>query len=130
VKTGTTDDFRDAWTVGYTPSIVVGAWAGNNENTPMKPEIAGFIVAPMWHAFMEKAIAKLPQEYFGEPRQIPEDAKPFLTGNYSTDGAHELLYYLDKNDPLGPSPGYNSTDPQFQYWEYPVQVWTRQVGGQ
>jgi membrane peptidoglycan carboxypeptidase len=46
-KTGTTNDYRDAWTVGYTPSIVVGVWAGNNDNTPMAKQVAGYIVAPM-----------------------------------------------------------------------------------
>ncbi|MDB5189291.1 MAG: putative penicillin-binding protein, partial [Parcubacteria group bacterium] len=51
-KTGTTNDYRDVWTVGFSPSIVVGTWAGNNDNKPMVKEIAGYVVAPMWHAFM------------------------------------------------------------------------------
>ena len=46
-KTGTTNESRDAWTVGYTPTVAVGVWAGNNNNTPMVKEIAGYIVAPM-----------------------------------------------------------------------------------
>ena len=51
VKTGTTNDYRDAWIVGYTPSLVVGAWAGNNDNSPMEKKVAGFIIAPLWNAF-------------------------------------------------------------------------------
>jgi penicillin-binding protein 1C len=128
VKTGTTDDFRDGWTVGYTPSLVVGAWSGNNDNSPMKPEIAGFIVAPMWHAFMLQAISKMPQEYFGEPRPLPENANPYLTGNYSSNGIHDLLFYVDKNNPLGPPPANPGDDPQFTRWEYPVQIWAQSVG--
>jgi membrane carboxypeptidase/penicillin-binding protein len=75
VKTGTTNDFRDAWTIGYTPSIVLGAWAGNNDNSPMVKEIAGYIVAPMWHVIMQKALENIRTEYFGEPRTTPGDAK-------------------------------------------------------
>jgi 1A family penicillin-binding protein len=124
VKTGTTNDYKDAWTVGYTPSIVVGAWAGNNDDTPMVKEIAGYIVAPMWHDFMAKAIAKYPQSYFGAPRAIPENAPAPLLGNYVVDGApHELLYSVNKNDPLGGGSASGASDPQYAYWEYPVQLW-------
>ena len=45
-KTGTTNDYKDAWVLGYTPNIAVGAWFGNNDNTPMEKMVAGFIVAP------------------------------------------------------------------------------------
>jgi membrane peptidoglycan carboxypeptidase len=56
VKTGTTQEYRDAWTVGYTPSLAVGVWAGNNDNTPMTKEGAGlYAAAPLWHNFMEQA---------------------------------------------------------------------------
>ncbi len=47
VKTGTTNDYKDAWIIGYTPSVVVGTWAGNNDNTPMDHKVSGLIVAPM-----------------------------------------------------------------------------------
>ena len=57
-KTGTTDDSRDAWVIGYTPSIVVGEWAGNNDNTPMVKKIAAYIVAPTWHKIMAYALSK------------------------------------------------------------------------
>jgi membrane peptidoglycan carboxypeptidase len=134
VKTGTTNDYKDAWTIGYTPSIAIGVWAGNNDASPMVKEIAGYIVAPMWHAVMEKALAKYPQEYFGEGRPMPENAKPVLFGNYSEGGAHEILHTVDRNDPLGPSPSNPANDPQYAYWEYPVQIWstirTDLIGGQ
>ncbi len=55
VKTGTTDDSRDAWTIGYTPQVAVGVWTGNNDNTPMGSggsDMAG----PIWKALMKHAI--------------------------------------------------------------------------
>jgi membrane peptidoglycan carboxypeptidase len=56
-KTGTTQEFRDAWTVGYTPSIAVGVWAGNNDGRPMKAGSDGvFVAAPIWRSFMDKAL--------------------------------------------------------------------------
>lgn len=59
VKTGTTTNFRDAWTIGYTPSIVVGVWVGNSNNAPMKG-VSGVIGAGnLWHSFMEKILPKI-----------------------------------------------------------------------
>ena len=133
-KTGTTNDSRDAWTIGYSPDIAVGTWAGNNDNTPMVKEIAGFIVAPMWNAFMQVALAKYPVEYFGEPRAIPANAPPVLRGVYQVpqpDGTiaiHELLYWVQKNNPLAGPPANPASDPQFAYWEYPVQQWLAGAG--
>lgn len=132
VKTGTTNDFRDGWTVGYTPSLVVGAWAGNNDNSAMLPEIAGFVIAPLWHAFMEKELAQMPQEYFDVAPAPSPDAKPALLGDYrdASGAPHDLLYWIDKNDPTGPAPANPANDPQFFNWEYPVQLWSAQIGGQ
>lgn len=122
-KTGTTNDFRDVWTIGYSPSIVVGAWAGNNDNRPMVKEIAGFIIAPMWHAFMEYALTKYPQEYFGEAPGIPDSAPPALRGSYSgSSGVHDILYWVNKDNPLSGGGG-DPSDPQFSHWEYPVAQW-------
>ncbi len=63
-KTGTTDDWRDAWTIGYTPSIVVGVWAGNSNNTSMAKQPGVMISTPIWHQFMAKALLKFPKENF------------------------------------------------------------------
>lgn len=129
VKTGTTNDYRDAWTVGYSPSIVIGAWAGNNDNSPMVKEIAGYIVAPMWHSIMAQALTKYPIGYFPEAPAIPDGAKPVFYGNYAADGVHEILNSVDRNDPTGPSPSRPQNDPQYQAWEYPVQIWANQNRG-
>lgn len=128
-KTGTTNESRDAWTVGYTPGITVGVWAGNNDNSPMVKEIAGYIVAPMWHEFMQVAITKLPKEYFNDPPGVPDSVHPSLRGISKItlpDGsttAHSLLYWVNKDNPQGLPPLNPYSDPQFTHWEYPIQVW-------
>jgi len=84
-KTGTTNDYRDAWIIGYTPTIAAGAWAGNNDNSPMEKKVAGFIIAPLWNAFMKEAIAYLPEERFTVPSQNQvenEELKPILRGKW------------------------------------------------
>lgn len=129
VKTGTTNDTRDAWTVGYTPSIAVGVWVGNNDNTPMVKTIAGFIAVPMWHEVMAYALSKYPQTYFGEPSPIPTTVPAMLQGNWRIPDAqgniipHSELYSVNKENPQGPPPQNPSQDPQFSYWEYGLAAW-------
>jgi len=66
-KTGTTQNYRDAWTIGYTPSIVVGVWAGNNNNAPAleKPGVA--LAGPIFHNFLVKVLLEYPKESFSLP---------------------------------------------------------------
>ncbi|HEY0979517.1 MAG TPA: hypothetical protein VGE23_01615, partial [Candidatus Paceibacterota bacterium] len=119
-KTGTTNESRDAWTVGYSPTLAVAVWAGNNDNSPMLKEIAGYIVAPMWRQFMDVALAKMPKEYFNEPPAIPQDVPPVLRGQIQW---HSLLLLTDKNNPQGGAPLNPYGDPQLPYWESPIQAW-------
>lgn len=147
-KTGTTNDKRDAWIIGYTPNLVVGAWAGNNDNSSMS-EISGLIISPLWRQFMDVALAKLPEESFAEPAAVPDDIKPVLRSNgFAIDAAslaenlmedsgvdagdllqalydntHSILYYVNKDDPRGPYPNNPASDPQFLLWEYGVTKW-------
>ncbi len=80
-KTGTTQEFRDAWTVGYVPSLAVGVWVGNNDNTAMKPGSDGiYVAAPIWRNFMDKELPSLPQELF-LPYEKISSSKPLVTGN-------------------------------------------------
>lgn len=67
VKTGTTDDYRDNWTIGYTPNLVVGVWAGNADNTPMQGVSGVTGAAPIWHNIMERALANWPVKDFTVP---------------------------------------------------------------
>ncbi|MDO8663661.1 MAG: penicillin-binding transpeptidase domain-containing protein, partial [Candidatus Wildermuthbacteria bacterium] len=67
-KTGTTDNYRDAWIIGYTPSISVGIWVGNNNNEPLeKKQPAATVAGPIFHSFMEKILPGLPNEAFAKP---------------------------------------------------------------
>jgi 1A family penicillin-binding protein len=69
-KTGTTNDWRDNWTIGYTPDLVTGVWLGNSDNTPMA-RISGVAGAgPIWHNFMEGALAETPPREFIRPDGI------------------------------------------------------------
>lgn len=67
VKTGTTDDYRDAWTIGYSPTIAAGVWSGNNDNSPMAKQPGVVISGPIWHQFMAEALLKFSKENFTEP---------------------------------------------------------------
>ena len=69
-KTGTTDDFRDNWTVGYTPQLVTAVWVGNDNNTPMNNVDGITGAAPIWHNYMEQALADTPVENFTVPSGI------------------------------------------------------------
>lgn len=71
VKTGTTNSYRDAWTIGYTPNIVAGVWAGNNDNTEMSHKPSVTIAGPIWRSFMEVALGKVPKQDFTPPQPEP-----------------------------------------------------------
>jgi len=67
-KTGTTDNFRDCWTIGYAPSVAVGVWVGNNNNEPMtRKQPAATVAGPIFHEIIEKILSKSPVEYFTKP---------------------------------------------------------------
>ncbi|MDQ5893337.1 MAG: penicillin-binding protein [Patescibacteria group bacterium] len=151
VKTGTTNDYRDVWIEGYTPNLVVGAWAGKNDNTPMEKKIAGVIITPVWGAFMAEINNDYPKESFRKPEQTHEDIKPTLRGiwkggvSYTKDsvsgylatdltppetrqeivfnGVHNILHWLNKDDPQGEIPKDPTKDSQYDYWEYGVRKW-------
>lgn len=128
-KTGTTNDYRDTWIVGYTPTLVLGAWAGNNDNSPMEKKVAGLIVAPMWRAVMEKAIERFPIEEFAPPIHGADERMPPMARGILSDptapGIHSILYWLRKDDPFS-RPNNPYDDPQFILWEGPVQNWAAQ----
>jgi 1A family penicillin-binding protein len=66
-KTGTTTDWRDNWTVGYTPDLVVGVWAGNADNEPMHHVSGVTGAAPIWHDVMEELLKGKPVRQFRQP---------------------------------------------------------------
>lgn len=149
-KTGTTNDYKDAWTMGYTPSLVTGVWVGNTTPSPMKGggnKLAGLI----WNQFMATSTKGTPVETF--PTPPPNDAtKPVLRGAdggiklqiNSTNGKiatsttppglivvrtflppHDILHYVNKEDVRGPAPTNPNDDPQYQNWENSLQDWIK-----
>ena len=150
-KTGTTNDYRDAWTIGYTPSLVTGVWTGNNDNSKMKLGADGSqVAAPIWRDYMREALAGTAVESF-TPYTIPAGTKPVIMGQGFAENkikidknsgllateltpadsiveksffvGHDLLYYIDKNNPNGDAPANPGLDPQFALWEQGVATW-------
>jgi 1A family penicillin-binding protein len=72
VKTGTTDDLRDNWTVGFTPSYLTATWVGNNDNTPMNPYLVSGITgaAPIWNDIMTMVLQDQPDEWPKKPEDV------------------------------------------------------------
>ena len=149
-KTGTTQEFRDAWTIGYATTLATGVWVGNNDNRPMRAGSDGvYVAAPIWNAFMKNVLAGKKSEAFGTYEKLETD-KAMLAGDtggqmgyynkktgeriseekaskmdrdklekkYSPD-FHDILYYVNKDDPLGSSP--NPDDPMALLWEKSLQ---------
>jgi membrane peptidoglycan carboxypeptidase len=177
-KTGTTNDYVDAWTMGYTPSLAAGVWAGNNDNAQMNRAGGTLAAAPIWNAFMKRALKGTPIEHFVKPDPLPAD-KPVLNGYRvdvppNADGTpgpqptmtledgttisnyglcnpavvdkssgllatadtpdtmketkyfceiHEILHYIDKDDPQGPPPADPKSDGMYQVFEDSLTKW-------
>lgn len=127
LKTGTTNDYRDAWTIGYTPYLVAGVWAGNNHQEQMQKNAGSILAAlPIWNAFIKEVLPDYPVETFNKPPEVnlAEISKPMINGQYYFNGGvHNILYYIDKNDPLGAIPQNPNNDYQFINWEISTQIW-------
>ncbi|PJA90077.1 MAG: hypothetical protein CO137_01090 [Candidatus Magasanikbacteria bacterium CG_4_9_14_3_um_filter_32_9] len=152
-KTGTTNGYVDAWTIGYTPSLVAGVWAGNTNNTSMNRGYGGSSVAGLiWNEFMKKSLEGTPVEYFA-PASPNTTTKAVLkgsqggsvtlminraTGRIATSSTpegniiertyilpHSILHYVIKTDPRGPFPDNPASDPQYNIWEASIQDWIR-----
>jgi len=148
-KTGSTNNLRDAWLMGYAPNIAVGTWVGNNDNSPMGGGLSGLIVTPMWRKFIDLALEKLPEESFTQPTINRVGVKPILRGEYIDTAAlletiqnggeikvadiynniHSILHFVDRTNPTGPAPTNPANDPQYENWEYAVQAWKEETYG-
>ncbi len=150
-KTGTTNDYKDAWTVGYTPSLVAGVWVGESTGKTMKKGADGSkVAAPIWKQFMTAALAGTPVETFTAPQPVVT-GKPTLdgqknaqvmikidrvSGKLATDLTppeyielrgfgvpHSILFFVDKDNPRGPVPTHPEKDAQFTKWEDALSAW-------
>ncbi|MEK7570233.1 MAG: transglycosylase domain-containing protein [Patescibacteria group bacterium] len=159
-KTGTTNDWRDGWTMGGTPSLVAGFWAGNNDNSTMAKGADGVLVAaPAWNQFLKEALKGSKRENYPA---LPKNTatKPVLLGQLTADTpipvdrvtgkripdacvatypaayvssvtvktVHDILFYVQKEDPQGDAPTNPAADPQYTRWEEPVQKWAKSKG--
>ncbi|MCD8494832.1 MAG: PBP1A family penicillin-binding protein [Candidatus Pacebacteria bacterium] len=152
-KTGTTNNNRDAWLIGYSPDVVVGVWTGNNDNTPMRRGSA--ISGPTFRAIMTEALKSTSNFRFEEPAPIDLGSlKPIMRGEwrggetvtidtisgklatqYTPEEAraevalinpNSILHWVDRNNPLGPAPQNPASDNQYNHWQFAVQAWLQQ----
>lgn len=150
-KTGTTNKYKDAWAIGYTPSVVTGVWVGHSRGEVMKTGADGSkVAAPIWNAYMKRALAGSKVESFTAPDPIVT-GKPILDGDRSAQASvkvdrasgklateftpadyieerrygipHSILYFVDRDDPRGAPPEHPENDIQFANWEAGVATW-------
>ncbi len=151
-KTGTTDNNRDSWTIGYdSGNIAVGVWVGNNDNSPANRN-PGKLTYAIWRASVIEALKGYPETSFPEaPSLITANTKPVLrgissggvsilidlkTGSLATENTpqefikeiiipafHSILHWIVRGDPNGPAPEVK--DQAYEHWEYGVQKWIR-----
>lgn len=142
-KTGTTQDFHDGWTLGFTKRVALGVWVGNSDNTVLQEGADGVIVAaPLWRSYMNSLLTRYPATPFTDYIKVESD-KPLVTGKMSgrfvyfnepaqnkkeerarekeieeaqSSGLHSILYYVHKDDPLGSTPPDRS-DPMVARFE-------------
>ncbi len=84
VKTGTTTNFHDNWTVGYTPDVVVGVWAGNTSHEAMRNVTGLSGAAPIWHQFLRAVLAGTPEKHFNRPAGLVQAEICTLSGKLRT----------------------------------------------
>ena len=112
-KTGTTQEYKDAWTIGYSSSIVAGVWAGNNNGEPADEKPGVVLAGPIWHKFMVEALKKYPGQEFKKPEPAETDV-PVLKGEIDWENPHSIIHYISENP---------KKDPQYNHWEWAIQNW-------
>lgn len=115
VKTGTTDEKRDNWTIGYTPSYVVGVWVGNNDNSPMNKAIASGITgaSPIWHAIMAEVLKGKTDEQVQKPEKVVALQIDSLAGGLPHGGQPTRSeYFVKGTEPTAESGIYKNKDGQ------------------
>ena len=109
VKTGTTDQKRDNWTIGYTPSVVVGVWVGNNDNSPLDPRIASGVTgaSPVWAAITKEVLKDQPNEPFEKSGKVSQqEVDGLMSGKPHGGSPTRKEYFMGGTEPNGESPAY------------------------
>ena len=109
VKTGTTDLKKDNWTIGYTPSFVVGVWVGNNDNSPMNPTITSGTTgaAPIWNKIIRAVLKDKPNEEFKKPDDVSALEIDAMAGGLPYGNQQKRTeYFIRGTEPQSISPVY------------------------
>ncbi|TMF61467.1 MAG: hypothetical protein E6I16_03905 [Chloroflexi bacterium] len=108
-KTGTSQDFRDNWTLGYTPTLATAVWVGNPDGTPLSHSSTGIVgAAPIWHQFMNAALRGVPNQWYAAPDGVNQ-----VGGDYFLPGTEHLPPVLAGPWPVCPFSRY---DPNQLTW--------------
>jgi len=112
-KTGTTDDYRDAWFIGYTPQMITGVWVGHDQPRPGgRSFTGGAIAAPIWERFMRQALAEAPVEDFLPPEGVVrvyiDTQTGYLAGDNCPDWREE--YFIAGSEPTDYCPEHVNPD--------------------
>jgi len=109
VKTGTTNDKRDNWTVGFTKDVTVGVWVGNNDNSPMNPKIASGVTgaAPIWNRIMRNMLKSYKDGFNDKPDSVDALQIDSFLGGLPKDGYPiRSEYFVKGTEPKSISPFY------------------------
>jgi penicillin-binding protein 1C len=90
-KTGTTSDFKDGWTLGFTPSIATGVWVGNNDSKPMSQGEALYSAAPIFHQYMEEVLKNSENQEFSRPNGIVDVTVDKFSNKLPSEASPELI---------------------------------------
>ncbi len=115
-KTGTTNEYKDTWTIGYSPSIAVGVWAGNNDGKEINRGMSGMVAVPMWSEFMSFALQNEAATYF---RDIPLNN----TSNVDNNPALNGIYCYSENGLNFSYSVLKPNDSQYNLWKLPADIW-------
>lgn len=109
VKTGTTDDKRDNWTVGFSSSAVVGVWVGNNDNSPMDAKLASGVTgaAPIWNRIIKAALKNSSDENWSVPENVVSaEIDSYGGGSPTGDKPRRTEYFIKGTEPAAESQIY------------------------
>ncbi len=109
VKTGTTNDKRDNWSIGYTKDITVGVWVGNNDNSPMNPKIASGVTgaSSIWYQMMTQLLKKYQDGIPDKPDKVKAITVDSFLGGLPKEGqTTRSEYFIDGTEPKEISPYY------------------------
>jgi 1A family penicillin-binding protein len=105
-KTGTTNDRKDNWTIGWTPQVIVGTWVGNNDNTPMRALVSGVSgAAPIWRRLISEYLKDKPVVEFTVPEDVVTADVDMISGYRAHDGfPSRTEYFIKGTEPVGDDP--------------------------